>query len=70
MAHRSIEPRTRKYIKGYGFLLFTKNLSNKYGKQILDTAIGTALDNLKTAFKKAVHKEVAAIGEFIGNKTA
>ena len=70
MAHHSIEPRTRKYIKGYGFLLFTKNLSNKYGKQILDNAIGTALDNLKTAFKKAVHKEVAAIGEFIGNKTA
>ena len=28
----SIEPRTRKYTKGYEFLLFLKNLLEKYGK--------------------------------------
>ena len=28
----SIEPRTRKYVKGYGFLSFAKNLSKKYKK--------------------------------------
>ena len=28
----SIEPRERRYIKGYGFLSFAKNFSNKYGK--------------------------------------
>ena len=28
----SIEPGTRKYVKGYGFLSFAKNLSNKYKK--------------------------------------
>ena len=38
MTHHSIEPRTRKYIKGYRFLTFARNLSNKYEKQLLDTA--------------------------------
>ena len=27
-----IEPRTRKYVKGYQFLSFVRNLSAKYGK--------------------------------------
>ena len=34
----SIEPTDRIYVKGYGFLSFTKNmgksLSNKYGQQV------------------------------------
>ena len=38
MTRHSIEPRTRKYIKGYRFLSFARNLSNKYEKQLLDTA--------------------------------
>ena len=28
----STELRLRKYVKGYGFLSFAKNFSNKYGK--------------------------------------
>ena len=55
MRRQSIEPRTRKYVKGYGFLSFAK----KYKKQLFDTG----LDSLKTASKKTVHKA----GEFIGN---
>ena len=35
MTHGSIEPRSRKYVKGYGFLSFTRNLSAKYGKNYL-----------------------------------
>ena len=38
MRRYSIEPRTIKYVKRYGFLSFRRNLSNKYGKQLLDTA--------------------------------
>ena len=38
MTRYSIEPRAGKYVRGYEFLSFTKNLSNKYGKQILNTA--------------------------------
>ena len=35
MIRYSIEPRTIKYVKGYGFLSFTRNISNKYGKRII-----------------------------------
>ena len=68
--HYSIELRTRKCVKGYGFLSSTRNISNKYGEQLLDTATKTGLDALKTASKKVVHKAAEATGEFIGNKIA
>ena len=58
----SLEPRTRKYIKEYGFLSFAK----KCRKQSFDTGV----DALKTASKKVVHKATEATGEFIGNKIA
>ena len=58
MRQYSIEPRTTKYVKGYGFLSFAR----KYKKQLLDTGINP----LKTVFKKVVHKA----GEFLGNKIA
>ena len=49
-----IVPRTRKYVKGYGFL----SLTRKYKKQLLDIGLD--------ASKKVVHKA----GEFIGSKVA
>ena len=58
MPRYSIEPGTRKYVKGYGFLSFAR----KYDKQFLDTG----LDSLKTASKMVVHKA----GEILGNKIA
>ena len=58
MAGYSIEPRTRKYVEGYGFLSFPR----KYKKQLLDTG----LDSLKIASKKLVHKT----GEFSENRIA
>ena len=64
----SIAPRTRKYIKRYEFLSFAKNLSNKYGKQLLDSATKSELNSLKSTSKKVVHKAAEATGEFIGNK--
>ena len=45
-----------------------RNLSNSYGKQLLDTAAKTGLDALKTASKKVVHKGAEATGEFIVNE--
>ena len=47
-----IAARTRKYVKGYRFLPFARNLYNKYKNQLLDTG----LDLLKTVCKKEVHK--------------
>ena len=51
--HYSVEPRERRYVKGYGFLSFArnigthaakvaKNMSNKYSKNLL-----TPLKNLQ-----------------------
>ena len=37
----SIEPRERRYIKGYGFLSFARNFGNKYGKKLMNTTIKT-----------------------------
>ena len=48
MRRYSLEPRTRKYVKGYRFLSFAR----KYKKQLLIAG----LDSLKTASKKVVHK--------------
>ena len=55
MTHYYIEPRTRKHVKRYGFLLFARNLSNKYGKQFLEIATKTGLDALKTASNQVVN---------------
>ena len=34
----SIDPRDGIYVKGYGFLSFAKNLSNKYSQKFIDNA--------------------------------
>ena len=47
-----------------------RNVSNKYGKQLLDTATETGLDILKTASKKVIHKTAEVTGEYIGKKIA
>ena len=60
------EPRTRKFVKEYGFLSFSRNPSNKHEKQSLDTG----LDALKAASEKADVKAADATSDFIGNKIA
>ena len=54
MTRYSIELKTRKYVKGYGFLSFAKNIENKYW--IKDQIVP----------KKVIYKA----GESIGNKIA
>ena len=70
----SIEPRERIYGKGYGFLSFAenmdKNLSNKYGQKLIDTAKKYTTDVIKTASKRAIQKTVEATGDLIGTKIA
>ena len=63
----SIEPRTRKYVKGCGFLSFLR----KYKKQLLDTGQNAAT----TASEKVVYKagenignKILDAGEYLGNK--
>ena len=70
----SIEPKDRIYVKGYGFLSFAKNmdknLSNKYGQKLLDSAKKSTTDAIKTASKRAIPKTAEATGDLIGNKVA
>ena len=70
----SIEPRDRKYVKGYRFLYFAKNMgknvSNKYGQKLLDSAKKSTADAIKTISKRAIQKTAEATGDLIGNKIA
>ena len=70
----SIEPRDKIYVKGYGFLSFAKNigkgLSHKYGQKLLDGAIKSTTDAIKTALKRAVQNTAEATGDLIDNKIA
>ena len=68
----SIEP--RKYLGGYGFLSFAKNivktLSNKYSQKLLDSAKKSTTDAIKTTSKRATQKTAQATDDLIGNKIA
>ena len=64
----STEPKFRKYVKGYGFLLFARKLADKYGKKLMDTATKTGIEAAKTVSKQVVQKTAEATGDLIGNK--
>ena len=66
----SLEPKYRKYVQGYGFLLFVRSFRNKYGKKLMDTATKTGIDAAKTASKRVVQKTAEAHGDLTGNKIA
>ena len=66
----SIEPKERRYVKGYDFLSFArnigthatkvaKNMSEKYSQKLVDSAK-----------KSAIQKTTKATGDLIGNKIA
>ena len=74
----SIEPRERRYVKGYEFLSFArnldthatkvaKNLNNKYGQKLADSAKKSATGALKIAGKKKIQKTAKASGDLVGN---
>ena len=55
----SIEPRDRKYVKGYGFLSFNKNVgthSTKVAKNMSNKYIQILLNSAKKLFKKSNSK--------------
>ena len=80
-----LEPNYRKNVQGQGFMSFSKNIgnkygkkifdksidvSNKYGRKILDKSMDAGKDFAKIAGKKVLHKNAEATGEMIGNKVA
>ena len=77
----SIEPRERRYEKGYVFSSYAgnigthatrvaKNMSNKYSQKLVDTAKKSATDAIKTASKRTIQKAAEVTGDLIGNKIA
>ena len=50
------------------YLSMSKNLSNKYGQKLLDSAKKTTTNAIKTASKRAIQKTAEATGDLIGNK--
>ena len=66
----SIQPKFRKYIKGYGSLSFARKFGNIYGKKLMDTATETEMDAAKIVSKRVVQKTAEATGDLIGNNMA
>ena len=66
----SIEPRERRFVKGYGFMSFARNFGDKYSKALMDKGIDVGKTFAKTAGKKIFKETVKATGDLIGNKIA
>ena len=77
----SIEPKERRYVKGYCCLSFArnigthaakaaKNMSNKFSQKLVDTAKKSATDAIKTPSKRAIQTTAEATGDLVGNKIA
>ena len=66
----SFEPIERRYVKGYGFLSVARNLNNKYGEKLVDSAKKSATDAFKIDSKRAIQKTAEATGDLIDNKIA
>ena len=47
-----------------------KNVSNKYGQKLLDSAKNSTTDATKTALKRAIQKTAEPTGDLIGSKIA
>ena len=62
----SIEPRKRRYVKGYGFMSFARNFNDKYGKFLRNASKTFA----KTAGKEILKETAKPTGDLIGNKIA
>ena len=58
----SLEPEYRKYLKGYGFLSFARNFGDKYGKELMNTAIKTGT-NFNSKYGKKLTDTAIKIGK-------
>ena len=64
----SIEPRKRIYMKGYGFMSFARNFSDKYSKSLVDKGIDVSKTFAKTAGKRILKESAETTGDLIGKK--
>ena len=62
----SIEPRERRFLKGYGFMSFARNFNDKYSKSLMNASKKFA----KIAGKEILKETRKATGDLIVNKIA
>ena len=62
----SIEPRERRYVKGYGFMSFARNFNDEYGKSLRNASKTFP----KTAGKEILKETAKTTGDLIGSKIA
>ena len=62
----SVEPREKRFVKGYGFMSFARNFNDKYSKSLMDLSKNFA----KTGGKKILKETAKATGDLIGTKIA
>ena len=60
----SIELTERRYVKGYGFLPFTRNFGNKYGKKLMNAAIKAGTKFNSKYVKKLTHTAIKTGKDF------
>ena len=53
----SIEPRERRFVKGYGFMSFARNFTDKCSKSLMDKGIDASKKFAKIAGKKILKKQ-------------
>ena len=68
MLRYSVKPRTRKYVKAYGFLSFARNRSDKCGEKVIGYCYKNRIRCCKSCFQKKVHKTAEATRQLIVNK--
>ena len=51
MSYRT-DNKIRRYVKGYGFMSFAKNLGSKYGKKIINKGISAVSKFNQSKYKK------------------
>ena len=65
------ERKGRKYVKGYGFLSFTRGLAQSAAaKRARDTLLKHGTEAATKAAKRAVNKAAEATGDLVGQKIA
>ena len=60
----SLETEYRKYVKGYGFLSFTRNFGEKYSKNIMNTAMKTGANFNSKYGKKLTDTAIKTVKDF------
>ena len=54
----SLEPNYRRYVQGQGFMLFAKNIGNKYGKSIINSKNDKKIFDVGKSMKNKYGKKI------------